>query len=247
MGCSPQNATSLTTFSSRPGLADPAPVAQTFFVDDNLAANVRLDGIVTVCDSKNLLQHLLEVKPEGVENESVEQIAFADRILLNKVDLVSEEEARALEVQIQAIYKAAPIIRTSFSKVDLNAILGLKAFSLQKAMEVDPEFLVDQEHQHDATVTSVGIITKGEVQLENAGVDSQAADREGCGHLRMKGVVAVQGIEEKFVFQAVHMLFQSDMFEKWKLDEERVSKMVFIGRNPNRQELTDSFNSCLLV
>lgn len=228
------------------GLADPAPVAQTFFVDDTLAAKVRLDGIVTVCDSKHLLQHLQEVKPEGVENEAVEQIAFADRVLLNKTDLVSEEEARALEAQIQAINRTAPVIRTSFSKVDLDSVLGLKAFSLQKAMEVDPEFLVDQEHQHDTTVSSVGIVTKGEVDLPKMqGWLRKLLVEKAVDIFRMKGVVAVRGMEEKFVFQAVHMLFQGERFDRWRPDEERVSKMVFIGRNLNRQELTASFNACL--
>merc|ERR1712031_72148 len=115
------------------GLADPAPVAQTFFADDFVQQNMRLDGILTLVDAKHITQHLDEEKPEGVENEAVEQVAFADRILLNKCDLVdSEEELAEVERRIRAINEKVPIKRTTNSEVEMDFILGLRAFSLDK-------------------------------------------------------------------------------------------------------------------
>ncbi len=126
------------------GLADPAPVAQTFFVDDDIQANYTLDGIITVIDAKHITQHLDEVKPEGVENESVEQVAFADRILLNKTDLVTPEELEKVKVKIEGINKVAPIIPTLNSEVDLEKILNIQAFDLKRiTADLDPDFLTD--------------------------------------------------------------------------------------------------------
>ena len=140
------------------GLADPAPVAQTFFVDEDLKETIYLDAILTVVDAAHLSQHLDEEKPEGVENESVEQIAFADKILMNKIDLVKEDEKQALITKIRSINSRAAIIESHKSAVDVSEILGIKAFSLDAAVEQDAEFLdVDGEHQHDESVSSVGI------------------------------------------------------------------------------------------
>merc|ERR1712039_1065270 len=137
------------------GLADPAPVAQTFFADDFVQQNLRLDGILTLVDAKHVIQHLDEEKPEGVENEAVEQVAFADRILLNKCDLVEEAELAEVERRIRRINEAVRIERTRFSEVDMDFVLGIKAFSLDKILEMDDAFLQeDQEHQHDDRVSS---------------------------------------------------------------------------------------------
>ena len=136
------------------GLADPAPVAQTFFVDEDLKETIYLDAILTVVDAAHLSQHLDEEKPEGVENESVEQIAFADKILLNKIDLVKDDEKQALVTKIRSINSRAAIIESHKSAVDVSEILGIKAFSLDAAVEQDAEFLdVDGEHQHDESVS----------------------------------------------------------------------------------------------
>merc|ERR1711907_368336 len=147
------------------GLADPAPVAQTFFADDFVQQHMRLDGILTLVDAKHIIQHLDEEKPEGVENEAVEQIAFADRILLNKCDLVeSEEELATVEKRIRAINESVAIKRTTNSEVDMDFILGIHGFSLDKIIEMDDQFLDEnQEHSHDSRVTSVGIDVAGEV------------------------------------------------------------------------------------
>merc|ERR1712224_927627 len=137
------------------GLADPAPVAQTFFADDFVQQKYRLDGILTMVDAKHVIQHLDEEKPEGVENEAVEQIAFADRVLLNKCDLV-ENESELVEVEKR--------IKEINAEVPMDFVLGIKGFSLDKIMEMDDAFLEDShDHQHDNRVTSVGIDVKGEV------------------------------------------------------------------------------------
>ena len=148
------------------GLADPAPVAQTFFVDDDIQKMYKLDGICTVVDAKHILQHLEEEKPEGVENESVEQVAFADRILLNKIDLVKSEELDGIEAKIKAINAEAPIFRCQNSAIDPKNLLNLDAFSLDRVLKMDPEFLdTEGEHQHDQTVSSCSCKFEGELNV----------------------------------------------------------------------------------
>mmetsp|Transcript_66062 Transcript_66062/g.137984 ORF Transcript_66062/g.137984 Transcript_66062/m.137984 type:complete len:460 (-) Transcript_66062:344-1723(-) len=229
------------------GLADPAPVAQTFFADDYVQQKLALDGILTVADAKHLIDHLDEEKPEGVENEAVEQVAFADRILLNKCDLVSEAELAEVERRIKMINETVQIQRCQYSQVDMSFILGIEAFSLDKILEMDDGFLEDnQEHQHDDRVTSVGIHVKGEVDqgklndwigwlLKEKGVDI----------FRTKGVLAVKDMPQKFVFQAVHMAFSGAPQKAWGANEERLCKLTFIGKNLNREELETGFRKCL--
>merc|ERR1712003_91276 len=230
------------------GLADPAPVAQTFFADDFVQQHLRLDGILTLVDAKHIIQHLEEEKPECVENEAVEQIAFADRILLNKCDLV-EDEAELLEVEkrIRAINQKVPIKRTVNSEVNMDFILGIHGFSLDKIIEMDDAFLEDShDHQHDNRVSSVGIDVPGEVvqQKLNEWI-SWLLKEKGVDLFRSKGVLAVKGMKEKFVFQAIHMLFANSQEGTWEEGEERRCKMIFIGKNLNREELTSGFMKCM--
>jgi G3E family GTPase len=176
------------------GLADPAPVAQTFFVDDEIASMYRLDGIITVVDAKHIEQHLDDIKPEGVENESVEQLAFADRILLNKCDLIreikvptgekdeltgesimktilrSEEEFEAdmkrIENRVRSVNSHAELVRTEFGKVAPHKVLRLDAFDLEKILQKEPDFLnVEGEHLHDSTVTSCSASFDGNLSI----------------------------------------------------------------------------------
>ena len=148
------------------GLADPAPVAQTFFVDENIVDKYELDGIVTVADAKHITRHLDEEKPEGVENESVEQIAFADRIMLNKIDLVDDEELKKVESKIRSINKFAPMFHTENSIIDPENLIKIGAFDLEKTLEMDPEFLdVEAEHEHDERVTSTSSKFEGELNV----------------------------------------------------------------------------------
>merc|ERR1712039_371272 len=210
--------------------------------------NIRLDGILTLVDAKHIIQHLDDEKPEGVENEAVEQIAFADRILLNKCDLVdSEKELEEVEKRIRAINAKVPIKRTTNSEVEMDYILGIRGFSLDKIIQMDDAFLEDShDHQHDNRVSSVGVDVAGEVvqQKLNEWIGWLLKEK-GVDLFRSKGVLAVQGMKQKFVFQAIHMLFANSQEGEWGPDEERRCKMVFIGKNLNRDELTEGFKKCL--
>eukprot|EP00913_Durusdinium_trenchii_P029117 g27300.t1 len=203
------------------GLADPAPVAQTFFVDDDIQKMYKLDGICTVVDAKHILQHLEEEKPEGVENESVEQVAFADRILLNKIDLVKSEELDGIEAKIKAINAEAPIFRCQNSAIDPKNLLNLDAFSLDRVLKMDPEFLdTEGEHQHDQTVSSCSCKFEGELNVNKL----------------QDWIFAVAG---------VHMLFSGGFSDnRWQADEVRESRFVFIGRNLDKEELLSQVKAC---
>lgn len=230
------------------GLADPAPVAQTFFVDPEISSQLRLDAIVTVVDAKHLIQHLNEVKPEGVENEAVEQLAFADRVVLNKTDLVDEAGIAEVRKRISEINAFAPIIETTFGKVDLSAILDVGAFDLDRVLAEDPEFLdPDAEHQHDLSVTSVGIEVPGELDVDklNAWLGKLLMER-GTDIFRSKGILAPAGQNQRYVFQGVHMLLDGRMDRPWGPNEPRTNRLVFIGRNLDREELETSFRGCLI-
>jgi G3E family GTPase len=227
------------------GLADPAPVAQTFFVDDEVRSQLALDAIVTVVDAKHLPQHLDDDKPEGVENEAIEQLAFADRILLNKVDLVDSADLAEVERRIRSINATAEIIPTQMSAVDLDRILGVGAFDLNRVLETEPTFLDDADHQHDQSVTSVGIEMDGAVAIDKLNDWlGWLLSTKGTDIFRMKGVLNVAGSDQRYVFQGVHMLFDGQPDRAWRADEVRVNRLVFIGRNLDRAELTSRFAAC---
>ncbi|MEC7485011.1 MAG: GTP-binding protein, partial [Candidatus Thermoplasmatota archaeon] len=189
------------------GLADPAPVAQTFFADQRVAENYNLDGIITVVDAKHIIQHLDDEKPEGIENESVEQLAFADRIMLNKIDLVDEDELANVESRIKSINGFAPIFHTQNSIIDPKELINIGAFDLEKTLEMDPEFLdTESEHEHDDRVTSTSMKFEGELNVNKLERYIGKLMREDGENLfRYKGVLAVKGVDEKYVFQGVHM------------------------------------------
>ncbi len=229
------------------GLADPAPVAQTFLVDDEIRTQLKLDAIVTVVDAKHLIQHLDDEKEDGVENEAVEQLAFADRVLLNKIDLVTVAEREEVVRRIRSINANAEIIPTTMSKVDLDQILGVGAFDLNRVLEMEPEFLSDTEHQHDQSITSVGIDCEGEVSVQkiNEWLGWLLGER-GTDIFRMKGILNMWGDNRRFVFQGVHMLFDGTPGQPWGEGEARRNRMVFIGRNLDREDLERRFKSCLV-
>lgn len=230
------------------GLADPAPVAQTFFMDDEISESYMLDGIITVVDAKHIMEHLQEEKPEGVENESVEQIAFADRIILNKTDLVDEEKLKEVEGAVQKINRSAEMMRSQYSKVEPNKLINIKAFSLDRVLEMDPEFMdTEGEHQHDQRVSSISFKFDGELNVKKLqrwlGI---MLKKKGQDMFRYKGVLAVKGMDSKFVFQGVHMLF-SGGFQKefqWKDGETRSCRFVFIGKNLDKEYLEENFMAC---
>jgi len=233
------------------GLADPGPVAQTFFADDFVQQKLSLDGILTLVDAKHVIQHLDEVKAKGVENEAVEQIAFADRIILNKCDLVGgldSPELLEVERRIKMINNKVEIRRTNNSDVPMDYIMGIKAFDLDQILQMEDNFLdEDQSHEHDDRVSSVGLNIKGEVDQSKLNDWIGWLLREkGVDIFRTKGVLAVQGMQDKFVFQAVHMAFSGSPQAPWKEGEERICKMIFIGKNLVREELEKGFKGCLV-
>ncbi|UXA17583.1 GTP-binding protein [Mycobacterium sp. SMC-4] len=229
------------------GLADPAPVAQTFFVDDEIREQLRLDAIVTVIDAAHVLHHLDEVKPEGVENEAVEQVAFADRMILNKIDLVDDEQVGAVEQRLRSINHGAQVVRTQNAKVDLGYILDIGAFDLQRVLAEDPAFLEQDDHQHDQTVGSVGFQIDGEVDVEklNSWL-GELLSTKGVDIFRSKGILALAGQSRQYVFQGVHMLFDGAEGRPWADGESRSNRLVFIGRNLDREELESAFRDTLV-
>jgi G3E family GTPase len=229
------------------GLADPAPVAQTFFVDDEIREQLRLDAIITMVDARHVLDHLDEVKSEGVENEAVEQVAFADRLVVNKTDLVDEATTEHVITRLRSINSQARILTAKHAQVPLDQILGVGAFDLQRVLAEEPTFLDDTEHQHDLSVTSVGIERKGEVDVEKLNVWlGRLLSEKGVDIFRSKGILAIAGSDRRYVFQGVHMLFDGAEGEPWG-DAARVNKLVFIGRQLDRAELEAGFAQCLVA
>jgi G3E family GTPase len=231
------------------GLADPAPVAQTFFMDDEIGAQLRLDGVITVVDAAHVLQHLDDVKPEGVENEAVEQLAFADRVVLNKTDLVDDDQLAEVRRRIRDINALVEVYPTVQADVELDLVLDVGGFDLNRAVEIDPEFLEGDpaDHQHDTTVTSVGFELVGDLDMErlNAWLGELLATK-GVDIFRSKGVLAVAGMAERYVFQGVHMLFDGTHGQPWG-DAERASRLVFIGRDLDRGALEQGLRDCLVA
>jgi len=212
------------------GLADPAPVAQTFFVDPALQGNCFLDAIITLVDAKHIDTQLSRERPAGVENEAEEQLVFADKIILNKVDLVPDRAALdKTKARIRKYNPTAEIIEASHSAVAAERLMGLDAFSLKRVLESEPDFLnVDAEHVHDTTVTSLSVTTEAplSVALLQRWIDS-LLEEFGESLFRYKGILFVKGVEKRFVFQGVHMLFNGGFTTPWKKGETRCNKVSF--------------------
>jgi G3E family GTPase len=224
------------------GLADPGPVAQTFFSDEEMKDKLELDAIVTVVDAKHVSQHL------DVMREPEEQVAFADVILLNKTDLVTSPELDDLEKRIRAINATAPIHRCTNALVDMSKILDVNGFDLDRVLQINPHFLeVDaHEHEHNQEVYSVGITIPGD--LDETKLNDWLREllmQEGPDIFRMKGVLSIKNNLRRFVFQGIHMLFDGRPDRPWAKGEERENKLIFIGRNLNRERLEAGFRKCL--
>jgi G3E family GTPase len=222
------------------GLADPAPVIQTFFMDEDVRSQTFLDSVVTVVDAKHIDQHW--------ESEEVqEQIAFADVILLNKTDLVSTQALENLKQKIQSMNVMAKIYPTYDANIEIDQILGIEAFSLDHALEIDPEILGEDAHQHDETVISVTIVESGDLNGKklNSWI-SELLRNQGPDIFRMKGILSIQGEKNRFVFQGVHMLFDGKADRPWYPQETRKNELVFIGRNLDETQLKEGFRDCLV-
>ena len=222
------------------GLADPAPVIQTFFVDEDMQEKTRLDAVVTMVDAKHIQQH-------WDAEEAKEQIAFADVILLNKTDLVSAAELAELEDKIRGMNAMAKLYRTQDAAVEMDAVLGVQAFDLTRTLEVSPDFLNVSSPRHDKTVGSVALVEPGEIdgQKLNDWLDNLLSS-QGADIFRMKGILNIQGQDQRFVFQGVHMLFDGRPDRQWKPDEVRKNELVFIGRILDAAKLKEDFRACLV-
>ena len=237
------------------GLADPAPIIATIKSNQWIDDNFEIDSVVCMADVKHVKQHLDEIKPDGAVNEAVQQVAFSDRILLNKTDLVTPDELTAVKQQIASINKFAVILECQRSKVDLSAIIGIGSFDVEKCTELDPDLFNGAEDLggsskvHDLSmVSSCGISIEGYLDVPKFNLfmaellQTRAADL-----YRTKGVLSFAGQgTTKFVFQGVHEQINFGPAQTpWADDEPRVSKIVFIGRNLDRAFLTESINACL--
>jgi G3E family GTPase len=222
------------------GLADPAPVAQTFFVDEDVKRATRLDAIVTVVDAKHLPARLKD------SSEAQEQIAFADILVLNKMDLVSEAEAAEVERLIRGINPYAEIRRSTKSDVPIDAVIGRDAFNLARILEREPEFLSGEDHhEHDSEVNSVSFEVSRPVDPEKFNMwINELLQSKGQDLLRTKGILHYAGDNRRFAFQAVHMIADGDYIGEVKEGDPRKSKIVFIGRDLNRPQLRRGFEAC---
>ncbi|WP_416671421.1 CobW family GTP-binding protein [Egbenema bharatensis] len=221
------------------GLADPAPVIQTFFMDEDVRSQASLDAVVTVVDAKHIHQH-------WDADEAIEQLAFADVILLNKTDLVTPTELDELEQRIRSMNAMAKIYRTRDAQVAMDSILGVGAFDLSRALEIDPNFLGEDAHEHDETVGSVAIAESGVLNFERLNTwMGELLRNQGPDIFRMKGILNIEGEDNRFVFQGVHMLFDGRADRPWKPNETRKNELVFIGRNLDETQLKEGFRACL--
>lgn len=274
------------------GLADPVPVAQTFFMDDDVRAKTSLDAVIALVDAKHLPLRLKDSR------EAEDQIAFADVVLLNKTDLVSEDELAKIEATVRAINPHATIHRTERANIALDRVLNRGAFDLQRALDNDPHFLdhdhpdhvcgpdcdhdhghdhhhhhhdhdhscgpdCDHDHDHhhhhdhdhshehgkasdihDVTVTSISLRT-GELDPEKFFSWIQdITQTQGPNILRLKGIMAFKNDNDRYVIQGVHMIIEGDHQRPWKDDEKRESRLVFIGRNLDKEALKAGFEAC---
>jgi G3E family GTPase len=247
------------------GLADPAPVAQTFFVDEDVQKNARLDAVVTVADAKWLSARLKDAP------EAKNQIAFADVIVLNKTDLVSKAELNEVEARIRAINPYAKLHRTERCQVALSDVLERGAFDLDRILELEPEFLDagdghdhdhhhhGHDHDHDHGHSHGGLKHYHDEDMQSLSLRSSKpldatkfmpwlqnlVASEGQKILRSKGILAFSGDDDRYVFQGVHMMLEGDYQRAWKDDEARESRLVFIGRELPEQTIRDGFEGCI--
>ena len=221
------------------GLANPAPVAQTFFVDDTVKAKARLDAIVTVVDAKHLPARLAD------SHEAADQIAFADVIVLNKTDLVTPAELDAVEATIRQINRFAIIHRTQRAELPIAQVLDRGAFDLSRILALHPAFLEDDEHEHNDDVSSMSFEVEKPIDPEkfNAWIGVLLQDK-GPDLLRTKGILHYANEDRRFAFQAVHMIADGDFIPPSKTADPKTSRLVFIGRNLNRPQLRRGFESC---
>jgi G3E family GTPase len=223
------------------GLADPAPVASTFFVADDIKSGIRLDAFVTVVDAVNLEINLTQ------SAEAVEQVAFSDVILVNKTDLVTSDQIRTIEARVRKLNPLAVIYRTTNAEIDIKKIIDIGAFDLVQKLEVDPQFLNDHEHEHDASVSSFVIEESGLVDINRFVLwMNEVAKKRGDDLYRTKGIFSAQGFNKRLVFQSVRMLTSLKRDRLWEPSEKRFSHFVVIGKNLQQEEFAEGLARCVV-
>jgi G3E family GTPase len=222
------------------GLADPAPVAQTFFVDDDICQHYLLDAIVTMVDARHAPRQLDE------HHEAQEQVGFADRILITKTDVVQSDDVALLRQRLARMNPRAKIGEARHGQASIGDLLDIRGFNLNAILEIEPDFLTDVEHEHDDDVTSFVFREKRPLDLYRIEEFLDAIVRvHGPSLMRYKGVMNIRGVDRRIVFQGVHMLMGTDLGGPWKSNEVRESKMVFIGRGMPRDELLAGLAQCV--
>jgi G3E family GTPase len=222
------------------GLAAPSPVAQTFFIDDDIADYYLLDAVITVVDAKHGSKQLDD------NTEAVEQVAFADRLLLSKVDIASPEEVKALRERLAKINPRAKLREVNFGVAPIAEILDIRGFNLNAILDINPEFLESDEHEHDEAVSS--FVFKSNKAFDGLKLEEflgGLVQVYGTDMLRYKGVLYVRGSERRMVFQGVHTLMGADYGKPWASGEKKSSKMVFIGRNLPKETFIKGLEQCL--
>ena len=222
------------------GLADPAPVAQTFFVDDDISQQYLLDAIVTMVDAKHAPQQLDE------HHEAQEQVGFADRILITKTDVVQPDEVAQLRQRLVRMNPRAKIGEARHGVAAIEDLLDIRGFNLHAILEIEPDFLTDVDHEHDDDVSS--FVFREDKPLDLDRVEDflgGIVQVYGTRLMRYKGVLNIKGMKQRVVLQGVHMLMGSEEGSPWKPGEKRESKMVFIGRDMPRDVLLDGLAHCV--
>jgi G3E family GTPase len=222
------------------GMAEPGPVAQTFFMDDDIHAQFVLDAVITVVDAKHAPQQLSD------NGEARAQVGFADRILLSKTDLTAEQETNALMERLKRMNPRAGIQRVHFGETPLAEILDIRGFNLNSVLEIDPDFLTDDHHSHSDDVQS--FVWKDSRPLDMEKIEaflSLLIQTYGADMLRYKGVLNIKGQKNRMIFQGVHMLMGGSPGKAWAADDVRESKMVFIGRNLPKRIFIEGLAYCV--
>lgn len=222
------------------GLADPAPVAQTFFVDEAISRTYLLDAIVTLVDAKHAMSQF------DKHHEAQEQVGFADRILMSKTDLVSVDDVRLLEQRLKKMNPRAPITAAHFGEAQIDQLLDIRGFNLSAILEIEPDFLTDVTHEHDDDVSS--FVFRAERPFDSEKLEDffgAILKIYGSQLMRYKGVIAVAGTDNRIVLQGVHMLMGTEAGSKWKTNEAKESRIIFIGKKLPKDVLVHGLEQCL--
>jgi len=252
------------------GLANPGPVAQTFFIDEEVASEYLVDAVVTVVDARHAMHQL------DTYEEAQRQVGFADKLLLSKTDLVDEAAVQQLIARLRRINPRAPIVTSDFGKVAIAEVLDLRGFNLNDKLELDPDFISAQEHAHEHAHDHDGHTCGEHCDHEHHHHDHHHAQHSdniaafvfqsdrpfqaekldeylgtivqvyGPRMLRYKGVLWMDGADRKVIFQGVHQIMGTDIGAKWGENEARSNKMVFIGQNLPQDTFILGLKQCLV-